>query len=163
MWLFLAFVLVPLIEIGLFIQVGGLIGLWPTLAIVLLTAVVGTYMVKTEGRGVLRDLQNSINNMQDPSEHLASGAMILFAGALLLTPGFFTDITGILFLIPGVRSVIFQQIKHKMQEHRSRGQSGGGFRSETIVVDYEVVDENAPKSSGPSGPENQGPSGWTRH
>lgn len=162
MWLFLAFVLVPIIEIGLFIQVGGLIGLWPTLAIVLLTAIIGTYMVKTEGRGVLRDLQNSINNIQDPSEHLASGAMILFAGALLLTPGFFTDITGILFLIPGVRSVIFQQIKSKMQEQRAKGQSRGGFQSQTIVVDYEVLDEND-QNSGPSNPSNHGPSGWTRH
>lgn len=162
MWLFLAFVLVPIIEIGLFIQVGGLIGLWPTLAIVLLTAIIGTYMVKTEGRGVLRDLQNAINTMQDPSEHLASGAMILFAGALLLTPGFFTDVTGILFLIPGVRSLIFKQIKAKMQEQRARGQSRGGFQSQTIVVDYEVLDEND-QNSGPSGPSNQGPSGWTRH
>ena len=162
MWLFLAFVLVPIIEIGLFIQVGGLIGLWPTLAIVLLTAIIGTYMVKTEGRGVLRDLQNAINNMQDPSEHLASGAMILFAGALLLTPGFFTDVTGILFLIPGVRSIIFKQIKAKMQEQRASGQSRGGFQSQTIVVDYEVLDEND-QNSGPSHPSNQGPSGWTRH
>lgn len=162
MWLFLAFVLVPIIEIGLFIQVGGLIGLWPTLAIVLLTAMIGTYMVKSEGRGVLRDLQNAINRMEDPSEHLASGAMILFAGALLLTPGFFTDTMGILLLIPGVRSVVFSQIKAKMQDQRARGQSRGGFQSQTIVVDYEVIDENQP-NSGPANTNEHGPSGWTRH
>ncbi|NVO22392.1 FxsA family protein [Donghicola mangrovi] len=162
MWLFLAFVLVPIIEIGLFIQVGGLIGLWPTLAIVLLTAMIGTYMVKSEGRGVLRDLQSSINRMEDPSEHLASGAMILFAGALLLTPGFFTDTMGILLLIPGVRSVVFNQIKAKMQDQRARGQSRGGFQSQTIVVDYEVLDENQPNAR-PSNTNEHGPSGWTRH
>lgn len=156
MWLFLAFVLVPMIEIGLFIQVGGAIGLWPTLGIVLLTAVAGTYMVKSEGRGVLRDLQRAMNEMRDPSEPLANGAMILFAGALLLTPGFFTDTCGLLLLVPGVRKIVFAKIKDQMQVRRAS--QSGPRGPETIVVDYEVVDESAPEKPG-----DRGPSGWTQH
>ena len=91
MWLFLAFLTVPLIEIALFIQVGGAIGLWPTLAIVVLTAVLGTSLVRSQGRLALGQMRNSFQTLSDPAEPLAHGAMILFAGALLLTPGFFTD------------------------------------------------------------------------
>ena len=91
MRLLLAFIAVPLIEIGLFIQVGGTIGLWPTLLVVLLTAVAGTWLVRSQGTQTLQNLQGSLKNMKDPTEPLAHGAMILLAGALLLTPGFFTD------------------------------------------------------------------------
>ena len=88
MWLLLAFVAVPMIEIALFIQVGGVIGLMPTLAIVLITAVAGTYLLRSQGLATLAKLQNSMQGAGDPTEHLVHGAMIVFAGALLLTPGF---------------------------------------------------------------------------
>jgi UPF0716 protein FxsA len=164
MWLLLAFVLVPMIEIGLFIQVGGVIGLWPTLAIVFLTAIAGSYMVKSEGLKTLRDLQQSMNQMSDPSQHLAHGAMILFAGALLLTPGFFTDTVGLLLLIPGVRTAVFKKMRGRMKMQTFHASSHGGHYhrsgpgSDTIDVDYEVIDETRPKEDRP-----EGPSGWTRH
>ncbi len=94
MWLLIAFIAVPLIEIALFIQVGGFIGLWPTLLIVIATAIAGTYLVRSQGRMALSQLQRSFNDLRDPTEPLVHGAMILFSGALLLTPGFFTDAVG---------------------------------------------------------------------
>ena len=100
MWLLLAFIAVPLIEIALFIQVGGMIGLWPTLAIVILTALLGTWLLRMQGAAALTDLRRSFSEVEDPSEPLAHGAMILFAGALLLTPGFFTDAVGFALLTP---------------------------------------------------------------
>ena len=106
MYIFLAFLMVPLIEIGLFIQVGGAIGLWPTLAIVVLTAVLGTALVRSQGRLALGQMRNSFQNLSDPAEPLAHGAMILFAGALLLTPGFFTDAIGFALLMPPVRIAV---------------------------------------------------------
>ena len=109
--LFLAFLLVPVIEIGLFIQVGGLIGLWPTLAIVVITAMVGTWLVKSQGRMALQKLTGAFNDLQDPSEPLAEGAMILFAGALLLTPGFFTDAVGFALLMPPVLPVLMLPVR----------------------------------------------------
>jgi UPF0716 protein FxsA len=81
MWLFLAFLAVPMIEIALFIQVGGLIGLWPTLAIVVLTAVIGTWLLRMQGAVALSNLRRSFSDLDDPSEPLAHGAMILFSGA----------------------------------------------------------------------------------
>ena len=88
MWLLIAFIAVPIIEIALFIQIGGFLGLFPTLAIVVLTAIAGTYLVRAQGLSVLSQLQSRFREMNDPSEPLAHGAMILFSGALLLTPGF---------------------------------------------------------------------------
>ena len=85
MWLLIAFIAVPIIEIALFIQIGGFLGLFPTLAIVVLTAIAGTYLVRAQGLSVLSQLQSRFREMNDPSEPLAHGAMILFSGALLLT------------------------------------------------------------------------------
>lgn len=103
MWLFVPFVVVPLVEIGLFIQVGGWIGLWPTLLIVVLTALLGTYLVRSQGIMAMNNLRGSLSRLDDPSEPLAHGAMILVAGALLLTPGFFTDAVGFSLLAPPIR------------------------------------------------------------
>lgn len=112
--LFLAFLLVPIIEIALFIQVGGAIGLFPTLSIVVITAVLGTWLVRTQGAMALGQLRGSFERLSDPTEPLAHGAMILFAGALLLTPGFFTDGIGFLLLIPSVRSRAFAYLRSKV-------------------------------------------------
>ncbi|MCG7623747.1 MULTISPECIES: FxsA family protein [unclassified Epibacterium] len=112
--LFLAFMLVPIIEIALFIQVGSLIGLWPTLGIVILTAVLGTWLVRTQGQLALGQLRGSFERLSDPTEPLAHGAMILLAGALLLTPGFFTDAFGFLLLMPGFRTRAFAYLRSKV-------------------------------------------------
>ncbi|WP_170771323.1 FxsA family protein [Ruegeria lacuscaerulensis] len=129
MYLFLAFLLVPIIEIGLFIQVGGLIGLWPTLAIVVLTAVLGTALVRTQGRMALANLQRSFAELDDPTEPLAHGAMILLSGVLLLTPGFFTDAIGFALLIPGVRVAVFNFLKSRVTI--TQFQMGGGAQFRT--------------------------------
>ena len=83
MWLFLAFIAVPLIEITLFIQVGGAIGLGWTLAIVVSTAIIGTYLMRAQGALALGQIKSSLSEVRDPTEPLVHGAMILFAGALL--------------------------------------------------------------------------------
>ncbi|WP_170405566.1 FxsA family protein [Ruegeria arenilitoris] len=114
MYLFLAFLLVPIIEIALFIQVGGLIGLWPTLAIVVLTAFLGTAMVRTQGRMAMGQLQHAFSELDDPTEPLANGAMILLSGVLLMTPGFFTDAIGFALLVPGVRAAVFRYLKSRV-------------------------------------------------
>ena len=84
MWLLIAFIAVPLIEIGLFIQVGGAIGMWPTLAIVLVTAILGSWLVRSQGAREMANLKSSFSELRDPTEPLANGAMILFSGALQL-------------------------------------------------------------------------------
>ena len=127
MRLLIAFIAVPLIEIGLFIQVGDAIGLWPTLLVVLLTAIAGTALVRSQGAQVLSALQGSFQAMKDPTEPLAHGAMILFAGALLLTPGFFTDALGFLCLVPALRARALRVwiSKHSVAVNENQRRSSG--------------------------------------
>lgn len=114
MRLFLLFLLLPLCEIALFIQVGGAIGLGPTLAIVILTAVLGAALVRSQGLLVLSELRDSLHDLKDPTEPLAHGAMILFSGALLLTPGFLTDMIGLSMMVPAARGAVFRFVKDRL-------------------------------------------------
>lgn len=153
MWLFIIFIAVPLIEIGLFIQVGGWLGLWPTLAIVVLTAIAGTALVKSQGAQALAQLKGSFDDLRDPTEPLAHGAMILFSGALLLTPGFFTDFVGFALLVPAVRRAVLREIKKRVNVQTVRSDRGWQPQDETII-EGTYTDEDAPRPKGPSG--------WTR-
>lgn len=157
MWLFLALIAVPLIEIALFIQVGGLIGLWPTLAIVILTAFIGTWLVRSQGAMAMNNLRQSFSNMDDPTEHLAQGAMILFSGVLLLTPGFFTDTLGFTLLVPGVRHAVFRFLRKRVHVQKFGTGPGPGSRhprDNSIETEYHEID---PES------DERGNSGWTKH
>jgi UPF0716 protein FxsA len=160
MWLLLAFVAVPLIEIGLFIQVGGWLTLWPTLAIVLATGVIGTVLVRAQGLRVLAELRQSLGQMRDPLSPLAHGAMILVAGVLLLTPGFFTDAVGFLLLVPALRQMIIARIVARVVVVTP--QPGRRAASDVIEGEFsEVEPEDADRSR--KGRPNNPPSGWTKH
>lgn len=163
MWLFLIFVAVPIVEIGLFIQVGGAIGLWPTLAIVILTALAGTTLMRAQGMSTLQRLQSSLSDGTNPADPMAQGAMILVAGVLLLTPGFFTDAVGFALLIPPVRVALMGWIKSRMtastfsfssQSSATPNRPSNG--DQTVEGQYSVLDEDEQQP-----PEN--PSGWTKH
>jgi UPF0716 protein FxsA len=163
MWLFLVFVTVPIIEIALFIQVGGWIGLWPTLAIVVLTAVAGTMLVRVQGLQTLARLQSSLNEGGDPVNPIAHGALILVAGVLLLTPGFFTDALGLSLLVPAVRARLIRWGASRITVQaagfaRAQARHGGprpDREVEIIEAEYEVVEE-------PKERPRPGGSGWTR-
>ena len=159
MWILMAFIAVPLIEIALFIQVGGVIGLWPTLLIVVLTAFIGTSLLRKQGSQALNNLRRSFGELQDPTEHLAHGAMILFSGALLLTPGFFTDAIGFLLLVPAVRSKVFHYMRSRVKVQsfsaHSHGEQPHKSTDDIIEAEYHEVDSNK-RPTHPS-------SGWTKH
>ena len=101
--LFLLFVGVPIAEIALFIYVGGRIGLLATLVIIVLTAVVGSALVAKQGSAAVANVQAAFFEARFPGRELAHGAMIVVAGAFLVTPGFLTDVIGFLLLVPPVR------------------------------------------------------------
>lgn len=107
-WLFIAFLVVPIIEIVLFLYVGSWIGIWPTIATVVITAVLGSFFVSKQGRLTWQSIITKINRGEVPTASVVHGAMILVAGALLLTPGFLTDLVGFALLVPGVREAIRQ-------------------------------------------------------
>lgn len=160
MWIFLALIIVPLIEIGLFIEIGGLIGLWPTIGVVILTAVIGAALLRAQGLAALGELQERLKTGQDPARTLAHGALILVAGVTLLTPGFFTDALGFLLLVPAVRSAVIAWLgRHVKVVHASAHGAGTRpppGRGPTIDGEYEDVTPNeAPAMPG------QKPSGWT--
>ena len=103
--LFMLFVGIPIAEIALFIYVGGRIGLPATLVIIVLTAVVGSALVARQGAAAIAQVQNAFFEARFPSKELAHGAMIVVAGAFLVTPGFLTDAFGFLLLVPPFREI----------------------------------------------------------
>ena len=160
MWLFLAFLAVPLIEIALFIQVGGAIGLWPTLGIVVLTAILGTWLVRNQGALAMGQLRSSFSNLDDPTEPLAHGAMILIAGALLLTPGFFTDAAGFALLMPPIRHAVFNYVRKRVHVQKfEMGATGPTRRAGPDIIDGEYEDLTVSSVKKPT----HAPSGWTKH
>lgn len=175
--LFVLFIVIPIIEIALFIQVGGLIGVGPTIALVILSAVVGSVLIRRQGREALRDVQKSFATLSDPTRPIAHGAMILLAGALMVTPGFFTDTVGLLLLIPAVRVWVMGRLAGRVRVVSAgfrppQGGFAGGFTGPADVVEGEFteVDPNParagagdPRLPHAGDPPTKGPSGWTRH
>lgn len=104
--LFLIFAIVPVIELGLLIKVGTLIGTLNTIVLVIATAMVGSYLVRMEGLTVIYRFQQNMQEGIFPAEEILDGAMILVAGALLVTPGVLTDIIGFSFVFPMSRMAI---------------------------------------------------------
>ena len=144
--LFLVFIVTPILEIALFMQVGGLIGLVPTLIMILLTAIIGVNLLKSQGISVWHDIQSQLGQGQVPAVAMISGAQLLFAGGLLLTPGFLTDTIGFLLLVPQVRrAVAMQMIKH--WQVRAAGVNGANFYSETQYSHSPFTNQNSNPSN----------------
>lgn len=112
--LLIVFLTVPLLEIFLFLTAGEIIGFWPTLGLVILTAVVGTYLLRSQGLSALQRLQATLARQEFPGAELFDAACLLVAGLLLLTPGFFTDSVGLLLFVSPfrawMRNLIFRRL-----------------------------------------------------
>lgn len=120
--LFLAFSLVPILEIYLLMKVGSLIGAEATIAIVLLTGFAGAWLARTQGAGVLARMRENMARGVPPAGEMVDAALILVAGVVLLTPGFATDLMGILLLIPPVRAAIKEALRRKLEDMARNGQ-----------------------------------------
>ncbi len=158
MWLLVALIAIPLIEIGLFIEVGGLIGLWPTLAIVVLTAIAGGWLMRMQGAQAMAGFRTSLDGHRDPAEPIAHGALILLAGALLVLPGFFTDALGLLLLVPPVRRALLRRLGARV---RVAGFTAGGMPPRREPWRPDVIDGEFVEVEPGELPHR--PSGWTRH
>lgn len=151
--LLLVFIAVPLLEIALLIKAGDSFGFWPTITIVILTAVLGTVMLRWQGLSVMARANTALREGRMPVESVADGAFLLLAGAFLLTPGLLTDAVGLAFLIPQVRqwigNQILQGIKQRMardaeqdaseaarQQHPNAGNQSAG----PVIIDAEYKD-----------------------
>ena len=118
--LLILFVLVPVTELYILIEVGKKIGSLTTIGVIILTGIIGTYLVKSQGFMILRKIQNDLNEGIMPGDSLIQGAIILSGVILLLTPGFVTDILGFIFLMPTSRNILkkylLKWLKGKIKE-----------------------------------------------
>ena len=133
--LILTVILIPLIEIYLFIEIGGQIGAGYTILFILLTAVIGLYFAKLEGINTIRSGMNQLTNNQIPIYEMVSGAALAFAAVLLIIPGFATDIIGFLLIIPFTRNLLFKFITKKYEKTKVSGED------DLIEGEYEDKDK----------------------
>ena len=173
LFLLLIMIVVPIMEIAVFIQVGGWAGLWPTLAAVVLTAIVGTGLLRHQGFATLARARDNLNAGRFPVTEVFDGLCLLVAGALLLTPGFVTDGAGLLLFVPGLRAALRSYLGQRlMASGRVHAFSDGSFpdpneprgrpRGPSTVIDgeYEDVTDPEPKSRTNGGPPGDNP--WGR-
>ncbi len=111
--LLLAFLVVPIVELYLFVQVADAIGFLSTLFWIVAVSIIGAWLVKREGMGALRRANEKVSRGQPPTDELVNGILILLAGALMLTPGFLTDAVGLLLLFPPSRAVLRGSLKSR--------------------------------------------------
>src|SRR5215212_10707235 len=101
--LVILFILVPIAELAVIIQVGEQIGVWWTIAILVADSILGSLLMRSQGRAVWRRFNAALQSGRAPAREVADGVLVIFGGALLLTPGFLTDVVGLLFLLPPTR------------------------------------------------------------
>jgi UPF0716 family protein affecting phage T7 exclusion len=155
--LIIAFLLVPVVEIYVILQVGHLIGGWPTVALLLAESLLGAWIVRREGRRAWRALTGTFQAGRVPERELADAALVLVGGVLLLTPGFVTDVFGFLFVLPFTRPVVRRllsmYVSRRVRAAQARATAafpagfGGGTDSgprhtEPGVVRGEVIEED---------------------
>lgn len=162
MRLLAAVLILPIIEISLFVTLGGWLTLWPTLAIVIATAALGVMLLRRQGTRALRLAQQEMAAGRNPISPLAHGLLISAAGVLLVLPGFFTDALGLILLIPPVRQGIIWAATQRIADrsvsafHRAPQAGARPFRPEDNVIEGDYFE--APEA----GPEKPKASGWTR-
>lgn len=128
--LLLAFVIVPIIEIYLIIQVGSAIGGWETIALLIIDSMIGAWLVRREGFSIVARVNQALTNGKAPTDPLIDGLLVLIAGALMLTPGFLTDGVGFLLLLPPTRALVRAYLKHRFKDRIAVGggpMKGFGF------------------------------------
>lgn len=153
--LFLIFIAVPLVELALLIQLGGWIGVWPTLAIILITAIAGTALLRQQGLQTLHKVMTEFESGKPPVVPMVEGVLLAISGAFLLTPGLITDITGALMLVPPLRTAAARTLINAAMRHgvvrvvRTRSWSGTNPRADGQSADFEAEDVGPGRQPGP--------------
>lgn len=150
----LLIVAIPIVEIYVIIQVGHVIGALATIGLLILGSLVGIWLVKREGLGVLRRIDVQLRDHQVPHREMVDGFLILLAGLLIAIPGFVTDGLGFLLLLPPVRAmvrrVLFGRFQSKLGIGWLGGQAGRFGSSGRVWVDSRVIDVERPSDAGPA-------------
>jgi len=144
--------LMPILEIAGFIVVGKAIGLWPTLALIILTSMLGLIILRNGGLGMVRNLQNAGRTGEQPAEALVRGGMRVIAGILLFVPGFITDTIGLLLLVPAVRGFFWKVFRPNIivtdfARSGFRDNPRGPASSKVVDLDEEDFHREGPNNS----------------
>ena len=131
----LLIILIPILEIYLFIKIGGQIGAFTTISLIFVTAIIGVYYARYEGLNTLRSGFSQLVKNEMPAYEIISGAAIAFAAILLIIPGFATDLLGFLLIFPVTRKLIFGKISKKFEKKNNE-------KSNFIDGEYEDIDDN---------------------
>jgi UPF0716 protein FxsA len=133
--LFIAFLLIPVIEIYLLIKVGGVLGAIPTIFLVVFTAVLGAFLLRRQGLSTYQRAQRMLAAGELPTLAMLEGVVLLISGALLLTPGFFTDTIGFLGLVPPLRQAAIRALLARglVRTVQAGGPAPGGRRGPTVI------------------------------
>ena len=140
MFLFIAlFILIPIIEISLFIEIGSIIGSFYTIMLIFITAIVGVFFVRQQGISTFQKLTSQLQNLETPVQTMFEGLVILISGILLITPGFFTDALGFLGLIPFSRIIFIKLVASYILSRygKQSNQNANTIEGEFIDVDEE--------------------------
>ena len=127
LFLVLLFIVVPIVELYVIIQVGGAIGVLPTIALLIADSVLGSLLMRHQGRSAWRRFNAALSEGRIPHREVLDGALVIFGGALLLTPGFVTDILGIVLLLPPTRALVRQIVGRRVLPRLVVSRFGGGF------------------------------------
>ncbi|MBI5104912.1 MAG: FxsA family protein [Solirubrobacterales bacterium] len=125
--LVLLFIIVPIVELAVIIQVGQWIGVWPTIGLLVLDSILGAALMRSQGRAVWRRFNETLAAGRPPAREVADGALVIFGGALLLTPGFTTDIAGMLLLLPPTRALVRRFLVKRVARGMTVRVVGGGL------------------------------------
>ncbi len=147
--LFVAFIVVPIVEIYVLIQVGQVIGAWWTILLLVLDSILGSWLIKREGGRAWRAMRTALESGRMPAAEIADGGLILVGGTLMLTPGFVTDAFGILLILPFTRPIFRRLLTTVVARRLTMGPmppqtKRPGPRSGGSVVQGEVVDDDTP-------------------
>jgi UPF0716 protein FxsA len=156
-WLFVAFVVVPLIELAVIVSVQRVVGLSWTLLALLAMSLLGAVLVKREGLKAWRRFRTAMDEARLPTEEVTDGALVLIGGTLMVTPGFLTDLLGLALVIPPSRMLVNRMLRSRVRAGfglgPARSRSRRGRDVEPGVVDVEVisVEREEPEQPGPAG------------
>lgn len=152
------FIGLPLLEVAVFIQIGGVIGVWPTIAATVATALAGSLLLRAQGLATLMRARAQMDQGQLPAREMFEGVCLVLAGALLLVPGFVTDVVGLLLFVPPLRELLRLAIARHIAAKAARGEAhvfvdgvevrpGGPRKGRGPVIDgdYEDVSREGPE------------------
>ncbi len=136
-----ALLVVPIVEIAVIVQVGQVIGFWPTVVLLVVESALGAWLVKHQGLRAWQALRGALRSGHLPGLELTDAALVLIGGTLLLTPGFVTDVVGFFFVLPFTRPVARRWVQAYAARHTTRYIMGPRRGAATRVVPGEVVDD----------------------